>query len=322
MKDLLEEKFGIQGSDRRLILYFLEKFKFIRKIKRGKNIFYIIGEKKNEKQENIEINVKVMEMGIMQMLQKKESLSDEIKETMKKIKDPVYKMKIKTLKMDCVAKARVVKSLKKKIILMQNRVDQSKSIMDDVGMADLMQDTNIDPSIYEDVQDVLQTGVDIQNEIKHYTNEISGILNNATQVDDDLEKMFNTLDEEGETDNQLDELIENSKIKLKNTNKGDSGVKIADFETDGKLQKDLLESDNKEKQDTNKILDINDVKKYHEEKYGQEVEENKVMSKNRLLVFNSKENGLRKMEKTGASFREYQKEKDLKEKVVLYGITD
>jgi hypothetical protein len=316
LKDLLEEKFGIQGSDRRLILFFLEKFQFIRKIKRGKNVFYIIGEKKAEKEENIEINIKVMEMGIIQMIQKKETLTEEIKQNMDKIKDPSFQQKAKNLKMDCLAKARVVKSLKNKIILMQNRVTQSKNIKDDVGMADIMQKTNIDPTVYEEVQEVLQTGIDIQNEIRHHTNEISGILNNATQMDEDLEKMFNTLDNEGETDDKLEEMIQKSKIKLKDTNLDVSGVKIEDFESEQKLKNDLLMS-NVEKTDTNRVFDINDVKKYHEDKFGEAIEqnENKVLANDRLLVFNNKENGLRKMDKTGASFRDYQKEKNLEEKV-------
>lgn len=323
--ELLEERFSVKGSDKKLIMFFLQKFEFVRRVKREKHVFYIIGEKKNEKAEAVEMNVRIMEMGLQKLEQKKFSLGTQIKDLMRKVKSSTDKQAIRRMKMECVAKAKAVNSMKAKIILLQKRIDQSKSVMDDVKMMEIIEETQLDTGMLEEAKEIIQDGIDIQREIDLQTSEINQIVTQGNEGQEDLEDIFNALGSEGETNANFDKILQQSKVKvrskvreevIKSGEKRKTELEVAGFATTPNLEKELLES--KESAAEKKIFGIEDIKRYQEANFGKQEEagRNKVVSNERVLVFNGKQNGLRKVEQAGASFGEYQKKKQSREKAV------
>ena len=324
-KDLLREKFRIKNPDRKMIIYFLRKFNFVRKIVQNKKVFYIVGEKRNKKIENFEINQKVLAMGLAKMVQKQQSLKEEVKNLYKKTKTVREKNTIKALKMECVAKARVLKALQGKIMMIQNQIDLSNTAQDDVNMKNLIQETKIDTTVMEDAIETIREGVNIQQEIRDRQDELNNIIDTNNDVDVDLEKMFNALDEDGEATENLDDIYDKSVLKVKNTKDIviEEDQKIA---SNTKLKMELYsEPSTVKKKEEIKIFNIEDVKDFHKEKYGEVIDNDDIMynpnekeviyNENKVLVFNNKKNGLKEVSKEGASYADFKKQITNREKV-------
>lgn len=314
LSELLEEKFGVKGTDRKVMMHFLLKFQFVRRVKRDKNVFYIIGEKKSEKAEDVEINVRIMEMGLRRMETKQVALSQEVRSIKARVKGVREEREKKQLMMECVAKAKVVHSIKKKMLLLQNRIEQYKGVAEDIGMGRLIQGTPLDVDMLHEAREIIQDGVQIQQEIGQVTSSINMIIGQTQAKDEDLEQIYAAMGSDGEPNADFEDLLEKSGIKVtgpvreqRATREPLKEPQLAQFATDTNLERDLLESKDKMEEGP-KILGIEDVKRYQQEKFGEHTGREEV-AEGKVLVFNGGQNGLRREGPGGASFGEYKRQK-------------
>jgi hypothetical protein len=318
---LLKDKFNMKNPDLVMILHFLVKFKFIRKSVKKNNIFYIVGETRDEKVENYEIEMKIMKMGMKRMIQKKEILADEVKNIIKHVKTIPNENLKKKLKLKCVAKAKIVNKLKKQILVIQTRINQSSNMQDDVNMMRLMKETALDPSQMDEVRDVLEDQMNMQKEMNDQQAQLQDILDmgqNQNNEDDVLNQMFNALDTMGEANEEFENIYNQSKIiASKKTEEIDTKVLDPKKNIKEEVKEDNTPEPLPKQKSENKIYGIDDVVQYHEQKHGKIEPEQKeiVYNQNRTLVFNSKKNGLRNEKPTGKSFGDYKKQKSMKEQV-------
>ena len=315
---LLSERFQLTHPSKSLVLHFLRKFKFLRKIVRKEKTFYNIGDRKDANTEEHEVDLKLMEIGLGKMISKKDALVEEVKQLFKKAKSTEDKLSSKKLKMECVTKGKIVSKLKKQIALMESKVNQMASIKDDVEMMKVMKDTQLDPTQLETVTAELNNNLNIQREIREQQEQLSTILQSATEpADDMLDQMFNALDEQGVPDENFDRVYEESGMKIKKSSIEREGV-VNEFQSDRNLEQDLLESKETIKSREKKIYGIDDVVRYQRQKTGHFIEEEAlevVDDQNRTLIFNNRQNGLRKEATSGKSYSEFKKQKSQEEEV-------
>ena len=107
LENILKKELSIKGSDLIMIIYFLSFYQFIRKVKKQKNCFFIIGKKRSEQIEEFEINLLIMNLGMTRIMLRKTSLEQEIKNNLKEISKEQNKNKQKKIKMESIAKSKV-----------------------------------------------------------------------------------------------------------------------------------------------------------------------------------------------------------------------
>ena len=315
-KDFLSEKFEISNPDRKMIMHFLRKFNFVRRVKRHKRIFYIVGEKRDQKVENFEVDQKLLALGLAKMIQKEQTLKEEFKNLYKKAKTIKEKNRIKSIKIECIAKAKILNRLKGKITMIRNQIDLAQTAQDDVNMKNLIQETQIDPTILEDAVDTIQQGVTIQQEIRDQQQILGQVINQSNEDQEDILAMFNDLDGEGNITEDFEKNYKDSVMKLE-VSARKKVEQSPEFVNKSELKQDLYSEPSTVKKDKG-ILGIEDVKQFHQEKYGK-LEENGekqvLTSKNKLLIFNNKKNGLKEIPREGVTFAEFKKQSTIREKV-------
>lgn len=87
--------------------------------------------------------------------------------------------------------------LRKKIIFIQNQIDQSKSVRGDVKMMNVLKETKVDGAILEEVRQALDEGVGVQRKLQEHRREMSAIMGKPHTEHQDVEQMLHSLDTGG-----------------------------------------------------------------------------------------------------------------------------
>ena len=197
-KNLLSQKLNIFSRDQTLVIYFLKKFKFIKQVKRGRQVFYMIKSLNDPKQEEYELSKKLLEVNLTQM-KFKEGLMirdiNRIKQSAKEVR-AVNKAKFQNLLVELKSKLKTLQGLKGKILLLGNQINQLKTIRSDVEMAKVLAQSNKMLEGSDDVMHVIQNTVAMGNHVTEMQGEINNIVvsNTGDMDNDEINMMFNDLD--------------------------------------------------------------------------------------------------------------------------------
>ena len=314
---LLESELNVREPDKSLLLHFLEKMRFIRRKRKRDLEVYIVGARRPDKIENYEIDMKATKMGKLRMEQKKHLLAEEVARLLKKAKTVKDEKAQKRLKMECVSKAKIVGKLKKQILILEQRIAQSSNLQDDVIMANLMRETELDTGELEEVTEVLAEQMNLQREIADQQSQLDHILNAGGRNDQDcLDEMFNALDAGGEVSEEFEKVYQESEVRLRDSLKlpGEPPQKVMDPPEKQGLARGTVGAPADEPE-SKKIFGVEDVLKYHEQRHGKLQKETTevVYENNRKLIFKSSRIGQEKERQAGQSFGEYKKQKSLLE---------
>lgn len=278
-RELLQQKFNLYGHDFEAVLHFLLKFKFVRKVTRGKEILYMVGSKSKENMERFQVDEKYLEMQLERMKQQEALFKEQIKklkpqfEAVKKASTALDKTRKQRIFMKIKKKIKDIKSLQQKMLFLTNRLEQFRNAQTDVEMKQILEETNKTLEGREDVVGVLQNAVDLNHEMNEGQEQITGLLGDLTEDNDDILKAFNELDVEDVDFNQIDTtgiVSEQTQANMNQKNEENRIIEENQLPDSKELRNKLLNSPEKIKQngpDPSKIYNIKDVKNFAKKKY-------------------------------------------------------
>ena len=207
---LLTQKFELYGHDLEAVLHFLLLFKFVRKITRGREIFYMIGSKSEDHLERFQVDEKYLEMQLERMKQQEAQQKQIILklrpqyEAVKNSPSALAKTRKQGLLIKITRKVKAIKELQKKMLFLTNRLEQFRNAQTDVEMKMILEDTNKTLENREDVLGVIQNAAALNQEMSEGQEQISNLVGELGNNEEDILKAFNDLDKEDVDFNVID----------------------------------------------------------------------------------------------------------------------
>jgi hypothetical protein len=264
----LNEKCGLEGLEKCVVVFTLERLKFIVKTKWKKHTFYKIGIKAKDKESEFEIKEKIMQNGLAKLKNERNYLKQELMQIKEKLDVTSDENAKKLIKINFVQKSNSIKQLDGKILFMKNKIDQSKGIQNDVEMMEVIKETKIDTTVLERISETLQEGVEMEKEVNQTQNTISKLLEQDEDSKNEIENMYVLLEQKGEVENQKtiveETSLENEEEKdLHNKNLKEELLFDKVKESNAKAEENEHSTKDKNGDDNGKIIGINDVIEYH-----------------------------------------------------------